>query len=106
MQTKITMPAKEPATDPLVGTKYEKVKFINSGSFGYVVLARNKETSAEVAIKFVEVSTEKDVKHRCGSASTPGSSRLSASPRRLNLARVLTTHSVRTESPSAASVRS
>lgn len=65
------MPAKEPDTDPLVGTKYEKIKFINSGSFGYVVLARNKETSAEVAIKFVEVSTEKDVKHRCGSTLHP-----------------------------------
>ena len=69
--SKVTMPAKEPDTDPLVGTKYEKIKFINSGSFGYVVLARNKETSAEVAIKFVEVSTEKDVKHRCGSALHP-----------------------------------
>ena len=70
-QVKLIMPAKEPDTDPLVGTKYEKIKFINSGSFGYVVLARNKETRAEVAIKFVEVSTEKDVKHRCGSALHP-----------------------------------
>ena len=59
------MPAKEPTKDPLAGhDKFEQIRFINSGSFGYVVLARNKQTGEEVAIKFVEVSTEKDVKHR------------------------------------------
>lgn len=64
------MPAKEPANDPLAGHPvYAQVRFINSGSFGYVVLARNKQTGEEVAIKFVEVSTEKDVKHRYGLGS-------------------------------------
>lgn len=59
------MPAKEPEKDPLAGHPvYEQVRFINSGSFGYVVLAKNKQTNDEVAIKFVEVSTEKDLKHR------------------------------------------
>ena len=50
------MPAKEPDQDPLEGhPKYRKIKFINSGSFGYVILAENKETGERVAIKFVEV---------------------------------------------------
>ena len=61
------MPAKEPEKDPLLGHPvYEKVKVINSGSFGYVILARNKVTGEEVASKFVEVNTDKDVKHRYG----------------------------------------
>jgi serine/threonine protein kinase len=59
------MPAKEPARNPIEHHRvYEKIKFINSGSFGYVILARNKITGENVAIKFVEVNSEKDVKHR------------------------------------------
>lgn len=50
------MPAKEPEQDPLEGHPvFEKLKFINSGSFGYVILARNKVSGEQVAIKFVEV---------------------------------------------------
>jgi serine/threonine-protein kinase SRK2 len=50
------MPAKEPEQDPLEGHPvFEKLKFINSGSFGYVILAKNKVSGEQVAIKFVEV---------------------------------------------------
>jgi len=50
------MPAQEPEVDPIAQhPKYKKVKFINSGSFGYVILAENKQTGERVAIKFVQV---------------------------------------------------
>lgn len=49
-----TMDAKE---DPLTGhARYSTLKYINKGSFGFVVLAENKETHETVAIKFVEVA--------------------------------------------------
>uniref|UniRef100_A0A7S1CUB7 Protein kinase domain-containing protein n=1 Tax=Picochlorum oklahomense TaxID=249345 RepID=A0A7S1CUB7_9CHLO len=58
------MPAKEPEQDPLQGHPvFEKLKFINSGSFGYVILAKNKVSGEQVAIKFVEVNSDKDLKH-------------------------------------------
>eukprot|EP00889_Picochlorum_renovo_P000715 jgi/Picre1/27745/NNA_000709.t1 len=58
------MPAKEPEQDPLEGHPvFEKLKFINSGSFGYVILAKNKVSGEQVAIKFVEVNSDKDLKH-------------------------------------------
>lgn len=48
--------AQAPATDPLAGhPRYRKVKDINKGSFGFVVLAENLETNEHVAIKFTRV---------------------------------------------------
>lgn len=48
------MDAKE---DPLANNpRYQTLKYINKGSFGFVVLAENKETHETVAIKFVEVA--------------------------------------------------
>lgn len=45
-----------PAADPLAGnTRYRKIKDINKGSFGFVVLAENLETREQVAIKFTRV---------------------------------------------------
>lgn len=56
--------AQEPQQDPLAGhPKYKTVKHINKGSFGFVVLAQNKETQEPVAIKFVECRTEAEKKH-------------------------------------------
>lgn len=50
------MPAEEPREDPLKGNpKYRRVRYINSGSFGYVILAENIQTGEQVAIKFTEV---------------------------------------------------
>ena len=41
--------------DPLQGNrKYEKIKDLNAGAFGFVQLARDKETGEKVAIKFME----------------------------------------------------
>ncbi|EFN57836.1 hypothetical protein CHLNCDRAFT_51150 [Chlorella variabilis] len=54
----------QPAGDPLAGnTRYRKIKDINKGSFGFVVLAENLETREQVAIKFTRVDSEQDVKH-------------------------------------------
>jgi serine/threonine-protein kinase SRK2 len=42
--------------DPLAGNaRYRKIKDINKGSFGFVVLAENLETREQVAIKFTRV---------------------------------------------------
>ncbi|PRW59234.1 sulfur stress regulator [Chlorella sorokiniana] len=50
--------------DPLAGhPRYRKIKDINKGSFGFVVLAENLESREQVAIKFTRVDTESDVKH-------------------------------------------
>lgn len=50
------MPASEPKKDPLEGHgRYQRVKYLNSGSFGYVVLAKDIQTGENVAIKFVQV---------------------------------------------------
>ena len=50
------MPAGAPTTDPLAGnTRYRMLKYINRGSFGFVILAQNLDTKEQVAIKFVEV---------------------------------------------------
>lgn len=44
------------AADPLTGhPRYRKIKDINKGSFGFVVLAENVETHEQVAIKFTRV---------------------------------------------------
>jgi hypothetical protein len=41
--------------EPLVGhEKYEKLKDLSAGAFGFVQLARNKRTGQHVAIKFLE----------------------------------------------------
>lgn len=41
--------------DPLQGNKkYEKIRDLNAGAFGFVHLARDKETGEKVAIKFME----------------------------------------------------
>ena len=41
--------------NPLQGNrKYEKIKDLNAGAFGFVQLARDKETGEKVAIKFME----------------------------------------------------
>ena len=43
-----------PSFDPLAGhAKYEKVRYLNSGAFGFVLLARNKRSGRHVAIKFL-----------------------------------------------------
>jgi serine/threonine-protein kinase SRK2 len=43
-------------SDPLAGnSRYRKIKDINKGSFGFVVLAENLETRDQVAIKFTRV---------------------------------------------------
>lgn len=43
------------AVDPLAGhPKYEKIQDLNAGAFGFVQLCRNKQTSEQVAIKFIE----------------------------------------------------
>lgn len=34
--------------------KYEKIKDLNAGAFGFVYLARDKESGEKVAIKFME----------------------------------------------------
>lgn len=45
-----------PVADPLAGhPRYRKIKDINKGSFGFVVLAENLETREQVAIKFTRV---------------------------------------------------
>lgn len=47
-----------PAVDPLAGhPRYRKIKDINKGSFGFVVLAENLESPnrEQVAIKFTRV---------------------------------------------------
>lgn len=41
--------------EPLTGhEKYEKLKDLSAGAFGFVQLARNKRTGQHVAIKFLE----------------------------------------------------
>ena len=43
------------AKNPLEhNSKYEKIKDLNAGAFGFVQLAREKETGERVAIKFME----------------------------------------------------
>ena len=40
--------------EPLAGNeKYERVRHLNAGAFGFVQLARNKRTGRHVAIKFL-----------------------------------------------------
>lgn len=47
----------DPKEDPLVNhARYRTLKYINKGSFGFVVLAENTETRETVAIKFVDVA--------------------------------------------------
>ncbi|KAL4434192.1 hypothetical protein ABPG75_000633 [Micractinium tetrahymenae] len=54
----------QPVPDPLAGhPRYRKIKDINKGSFGFVVLAENLETREQVAIKFTRVDSDSDVKH-------------------------------------------
>ena len=44
-----------PEADPLVGHyKYQKVRFLSSGSYGFVLLAVDKTSGDLVAIKFIE----------------------------------------------------
>ena len=46
--------------DPLSGhSKYEKVKDLSAGAFGFVQLARNKNNGSLVAIKFLERGPDK-----------------------------------------------
>ena len=41
--------------EPLQGhPKYEKIKDLNSGTFGFVQLCKNKLDNSDVAIKFIE----------------------------------------------------
>lgn len=41
--------------EPLQGhPKYEKIKDLNSGTFGFVQLCKNKLDNTDVAIKFIE----------------------------------------------------
>ncbi|PNH07033.1 Serine/threonine-protein kinase SRK2C [Tetrabaena socialis] len=41
--------------EPLVGhPRYEKIKDLNSGTFGFVQLARDKATGETWAVKFIE----------------------------------------------------
>ena len=41
--------------EPLHGhPKYEKIKDLNSGTFGFVQLCKNKLDNSDVAIKFIE----------------------------------------------------
>lgn len=48
--------AAAPPADPLANhPRYRKIKDINKGSFGFVVLAENVETREQVAIKFTRV---------------------------------------------------
>jgi len=50
--------------DPLAGNKkYEKVKDLSAGAFGFVQLARNKTSGQLVAIKFLERGPDKVTKH-------------------------------------------
>jgi len=40
--------------EPLAGhEKYERVRHLNAGAFGFVQLARNRRTGRHVAIKFL-----------------------------------------------------
>uniref|UniRef100_A0A7S0WYC6 Protein kinase domain-containing protein n=1 Tax=Chlamydomonas leiostraca TaxID=1034604 RepID=A0A7S0WYC6_9CHLO len=49
------MPVPQPAVNPLANNpKYERIQDLSSGSFGFVQLARNKQTGEQVAIKFIE----------------------------------------------------
>lgn len=49
------MPAAQPK-DILSGNpRYREVKFLNAGSFGSVILAEDKQTNEQVAIKFVQI---------------------------------------------------
>jgi serine/threonine protein kinase len=51
------MPAGAPDNDPLEGsTRYRTLKYINRGSFGFVLLVEDLATKEQVAIKFVEVA--------------------------------------------------
>lgn len=60
--------------DPLAGhPKYERVRDLNSGAFGTVILARNRSTGRQVAVKLLprgdrvgRVSEEKDGTRRRG----------------------------------------
>ena len=53
---KSRMPAQEPEGNPLEGnSRYEMVKYLNRGSFGYVVQAKDLKTGDDVAIKFVVI---------------------------------------------------
>ena len=50
-----SMPVTPGHVDPLSGSnKYAKLQDLSSGSFGFVQLARNLQTSEPVAIKFIE----------------------------------------------------
>ncbi|KFM24010.1 Serine/threonine-protein kinase SAPK2 [Auxenochlorella protothecoides] len=54
----------DPKDDPLINhPRYRTLKYINKGSFGFVVLAESRDTRETVAIKFVEVTNESDRKH-------------------------------------------
>lgn len=62
--------------DPLQGhPRYRTIKYVNKGSFGFVVLAENLETHEQVAIKFVEVScvcSPRDIAARAARATAVG----------------------------------
>jgi hypothetical protein len=50
------MSSKDPPDNVLDGhPRYRQLKYINRGSFGFVVLAENLQTKEQVAIKFVRV---------------------------------------------------
>lgn len=49
------MPAEKPV-DILAGnSRYKEIKFLNSGSFGAVILAEDTISKEQVAIKFVQI---------------------------------------------------
>lgn len=57
------MPVDEPQDDLLKGhPRYKNIKYLNKGSFGYVVLAEDLQTQEQVAIKFVKIANDEDKK--------------------------------------------
>lgn len=50
------MPSDEIPDNPIEGhPRYKMIKYINRGSFGFVILAENIQTKEQVAIKFVKI---------------------------------------------------
>eukprot|EP00887_Chlorella_sp_A99_P001505 scaffold8.g1505.t1 len=75
--------------EPLLGhPRYEKIRDLDKGAFGWVQHARNKETGEEVAVKFIMLGPRRDFQRGGGGAAGCGAANLNIAHRDIKLGNI------------------